>query len=168
MSVVGLLVQLQKLPLKYSNTWQNKFVCPELGGLWDQFFLIILSWAVWPELASFLMSLASFGQNFPTTWANLLGFWTSCKWPKIYKNNLSIHRVALAVIPPFEFFSFRKVEFEFSKSFGGKNASSNLQRQTKIHSIVNVIKAFFGGNLDSTKLRNWIQFVLMSEPAQKC
>ena len=34
--------------------------------------------------------------------------------------------------------------------------------------IVDVIKLFFGGNLDFTNIKNWIKFVPMSEPAQNC
>ena len=34
--------------------------------------------------------------------------------------------------------------------------------------IVDVVKLFFGGNLDSPKLRNWKMLVFKSKPAQKC
>ena len=33
---------------------------------------------------------------------------------------------------------------------------------------IDVIKLFSGGNLDFPKLRNWIKFVVVTEPAQKC
>ena len=39
---------------------------------------------------------------------------------------------------------------------------------TKTYPVVEVMKLFFGGKLDSPKLRNQKKFVLMSEPALKC
>ena len=52
--------------------------------------------------------------------------------------------------------------------FESDSCEGTLWQNFSFSTVVDVIKLFSGGNLDFPKLRNWIKFVVVTEPAQKC